>query len=334
MKESTTFPISDSSHVGEARRFAQNLAENHGFGETEAGKLAIITTELGTNLLKYGTACELVFRAIGETNSWGIEVLALDKGPGMENVADCLTDGYSTAGSPGTGLGATQRLADVFDIHSAPSLGTAVFCRVWASPSRPKGLNEIGAVSLAVKGENVCGDSWAAKKDAPGFEMLVADGLGHGRGAAEASQEAVRIFEQSPTEGPGQILLNAHDALRKTRGAAMAVAKLDTESRQIQFAGVGNISATIIDSDLKTRSLVSHNGTVGSAIRKVQEFSYDFPRGSLLIMHSDGISSRWQLNRYHGLTARHPSLVAGVIYRDYKRTADDSTVIVLKEGAI
>lgn len=331
---STKFQITEPSHIGEARRFAQYLA--HGtldFNEVVAGKLALLTNELGTNLVKYGAEGELMFRTLSSGPLRGIELLAVDKGPGMTNLGECLRDGYSTAGSPGTGLGAVQRLSQFFDIHSQPGKGTAVLAQLWANEKAPPAPKTImGAVSIALKGETTCGDGWALKDSPALCQIVVVDGLGHGPGAAEASDEAIRIFESRPELSPGVIIQEAHAALRKTRGAAMAVARLDTTTRQIYFAGVGNISASVISPEVKSQSLISHNGTVGSEMRKVQELAYAFPKGALLVMHSDGLSARWQLSQYPGLPARHPSLIAGVLYRDFKRPTDDSTVVVLKEG--
>src|SRR5262249_13074084 len=116
-----------------------------------------------------------------------------------------------------------------------------------------------------------------------------------------------------------------------TRGAAVAVAELDLDAGLLRFAGVGNISATVFAAGV-SRSAVSHNGTVGHEARKFQEFTYPFPRGALLVMHSDGLATHWRLDGYAGLAARHPALVAGVLYRDFKRGRDDVTVLAIREA--
>ena len=63
---------------------------------------------------------------------------------------------------------------------------------------------------------------------------------------------------------------------------------------------------------------------------KVAEFVYPWSQQSLLILHSDGLAAQWNLNHYPGLGARHPALIAAVLYRDFKRTGDEMTVIVVK----
>jgi len=66
-------------------------------------------------------------------------------------------------------------------------------------------------------------------------------------------------------------------------------------------------------------------------MRRVQEFEFDFPAGALLILHSDGLTTRWTNADYPGLMARHAGLIAGVLYRDHNRGRDDVTVVVLKK---
>src|SRR5690606_24646577 len=121
----------------------------------------------------------------------------------------------------------------------------------------------------------------------------------------------------------------AHAALRSTRGAAMAIAELRHAERVVRFAGVGNIAASIHDHH-QTWNMVSYNGTVGHELRKVQEFTYAWPENGLLVMHSDGLTSRWSLAAYPGLAARHPSMTAAVLYRDFRRGRDDVTVLVAR----
>ena len=110
--------ITEMSQVGQARREAVLLAKKSGFNESYVGKIALIATELGTNLVKHATSGQLLMRVSDYDEGNYFEFLSLDRGPGMAEVSKCLTDGYSTAGSPGTGLGAIARMADQFDIYS------------------------------------------------------------------------------------------------------------------------------------------------------------------------------------------------------------------------
>ena len=334
MIDAVALPVTEESQVGEARRIAVALAAELGFNETDRGKVAIVTTEAARNAVKHAREGELLLQTFKTAVGFSIEIVALDRGPGMANVGQCLRDGFSTAGTPGTGLGAIKRLSSFFDIHSVRELGTALLARLEPTQnsrqsSQTSNYLEFGVVHLPKAGEQICGDSWATENYLDKNLILVADGLGYGGLAQEASGEAVRIFRENAKLGPKAILEKAHPALKNTRGVAGAIAQIDRTQKTICFAGIGNISGVVF-TDNQTRSMVSYNGTVGHRMQKVAEFVYPWSPESLLIMHSDGLATQWDLNRYPGLATRHPALIAAVLYRDFKRTRDDMTVIVAK----
>jgi len=322
--------IADESEPSEARRVALGLADRLHFNDTRRGEAAIVVTEAARNVLLHGHGGEIVLTAWTNGDAGALDILALDKGPGMKDLSQCLRDGYSTTGTPGTGLGAISRIASLFEVQSFEQAGTALFARLQEKPTQFHAHFVTGAVCLPFPGEPECGDAWAARHRPGRSIFILADGLGHGAGAAEAATEALRIFEERSDETPHQILARIHDALRKTRGAAVAICEIDTIARSARFAGVGNIAAAII-ADSRTRSMVSHNGIVGHSAVRFQEFSYPWPEKAILVMHSDGISSHWDLERYPGLQLKHPQLIAGVIYRDARRGRDDATVLIARE---
>lgn len=331
---SVALSLDEASKAGEARRIATAMADRLGFDETGRGRAAIVVTEAATNLYKHARGGQLILRALEEKGSVGLEVLAVDRGPGMADVGRCMADGFSTAGSPGNGLGAIARLSSSFELFSSTETGTTAVARLWNGPPaerRGPGL-EFGIVNLPLAGEEVCGDAWAVDEQPGRSVVLVVDGLGHGLPAADAAREAVDCFREHALHTPERILRAAHEALKKTRGAAMAVAAVDYDRREVRYAGIGNISGVILPpGDAKSTSMVSHNGTIGHVVRKVQEFTYPWPPGSLLVMHSDGLATHWQLARYPGLATRHPGLIAGVLYRDFRRERDDVSVLVAAE---
>jgi anti-sigma regulatory factor (Ser/Thr protein kinase) len=326
--------VANASQVGEARRLASALAEQSGFDAAGVARVALVVTELASNLAKHAHDGELLIRAIARSLSSGIEILSIDRGPGMADPERCLRDGYSTAGSPGTGLGAVARLSRSLDIFSTPIAGTALIARIWSGPTTNLSPDElaVSAVCVPKSGETECGDAWATEIiDGGRMVLLLVDGLGHGHGAAEAARLAVNTFRGSVRLGPVEIVRTMHLALRATRGAAVAVAEIDPRTANLRFAGVGNISAAVVHNG-NIRRMVSHNGTVGHAVHKVQEFTYSFFRGALMILHTDGLGTRWNLAAYPGLLARDPGLVAGVLYRDFRRGRDDVTVTAVGQG--
>jgi hypothetical protein len=267
-----------------------------------------------------------------------VDVVALDKGPGIRSVAESLRDGYSTAGSPGTGLGAVKRLADSFDVYTQAGRGTALSARIWStnealqdrSSRAGDGAIEIGGLSVPLRGETVSGDAWSVRRSPQGTTILVIDGLGHGPLAAEAAKLGVEIFLSAKEQSPAELLTGIHGALRATRGAAGAVSALDLETRQVRFAGIGNISASVINAD-HTQSLVSMNGILGHEARGYREFTYPWPAGAALLLHSDGVTARMNMADHAGLLSKTCTLMAGVLYRDYTRGRDDATVVVARE---
>jgi anti-sigma regulatory factor (Ser/Thr protein kinase) len=326
--------IDDSSQIGEARRSASGVAATAGLNEVDAGKFAIIASEAAANISKHASRGEIILRAVAAPGARAVELIAIDSGPGIPDVDRALRDGFSTAGSGGTGLGAMARLASTFDIFTSPGVGTVLSARIEGerAVARPRHRFELGVVRVPKRGESECGDDWGMVADDAGRAMLtVADGLGHGLLAAEASRRAVEVAGEHAAEQPGSVVLAVHQALRPTRGAAVAVAELGAAGRSVRFAGLGNISAAIVGpGPSDSKSLVSHNGIAGHEMRKIQEFSYDWPVDALFVMHSDGLSARWDLSRYPGLARRHPSVVAGVLHRDFSRGRDDALVVVVR----
>ena len=323
--------VDDPSQIGEARRSASAVAAAVGLNETDTGKFALIVTEAATNISKHAQRGEIILRSItGPGSRAAVDLVAIDSGPGISNLDRALGDGYSTAGTSGHGLGAISRLASNFDIFTTEGAGTVLYARVEgerAARSSSESAYEIGVVRVPKRGENACGDDWRLVVDDGRAVLAIADGLGHGAAAAEAAHRAVTIGAERAREQPAMVVSAMHGGLRSTRGAAVAVAEVSGSS--VRFSGLGNISASIVTPQ-ESRSLVSHNGIAGHEMRKIQEFSYDWAPSALLVMHSDGLSARWDLTKYAGLIARHPSVVAGVLYRDFTRGRDDALVVVMR----
>lgn len=323
--------VRDVSQVAEARRTAVALAETHGFDESDAGRVAIVATELATNILKHGDGGNLLIDSFEDASGAGIECIALDKGVGMADVALSMRDGHSTTGTAGNGLGAVFRGSHVTDIYSAPGCGTAIMARLQKGrpgPDREREHSRYGAVSLPMRGEEACGDAWCRKDDGSGPTFMVADGLGHGPSAAQAAHAATRTFHSAHHTSPSEMLATMHGALRPTRGAAIGIAHFDPSGRQVVFAGVGNIAATLVDTDNGVRRMISNNGTIGHIARRMRDFTYPITTTTLVILASDGLATSWDLASYHGLTSHHPALIAGVLWRDFNRGRDDVTVFV------
>ncbi len=325
-------PVTDHSSVGEARREVRHLATRAGLAETDVERASLVATEMASNLAKHAVDGELLARPLADDGRRGIELLAVDHGPGIADVTGALRDGFSTAGSPGTGLGAIRRVATVFDVWSQATTGTIVLAQVWNAPPGDRTSPLLaGSVSTPIAGESVCGDGWAVVDRARGGLVVVVDGVGHGAGAAEAATRALAIIDGRRGRTPHEIIDDVHHALRGTRGAAMSVAEIDLDGGTVRFAGIGNVAGVIVGT--AQRAMVAHHGTLGHQMRTAHEFSYPWQAGDLLVLASDGLQTRWSLDRYPGVTARHPSIAAALLHRDFRRERDDATVVVVRERA-
>ncbi len=321
--------LTNQSQVAQARREAIHLAEHAGFNESCVDKVADLATELATNLLKHAIAGQLLTRVSEYDGQTSFEFISLDRGPGIANISKCSTGDYSTDGSLGTGLGAIARIADHFDSYSHPKKGTVAVARIVLSRVGPT----IGVVHQAKQGESISGDAWLVKAYDGQTLCVVADGLGHGLLAATAANAVIDSLKLLPSlKSPSDMIEVAHQAAKATVGAAVGIAILDHNAQGVRFAGVGNISTTVVSSEIR-HHLVSYDGIVGHYYRKVMECTQPWSKESIFVMHSDGLTARWDLNDYPGLGTKDPSLIAGLLYRDFSRPHDDTTVIILKNAA-
>jgi len=329
MKFTEHLSVTDPSGIGEIRRVAVRLAEGLGFDEELKGRVAIVLNELSSNMLKHAKGGEIIAVSEQKGDVVKLDIFAYDQGPGMDNVHRCMQDGYSTSGTVGGGLGAISRLPNLFDIYSRPGKGTAIYCSFRLNhPAQPRSM-EWGGLNLVYPGELVSGDDYAYF-DSPDFSVVtVVDGIGHGNAAHEAAQLAVKTFCNSVDQSSQEILSLVHKALVGSRGAAVAIARIDHVKNELTYSALGNIAGQILLPET-SQSLMSLDGIAGQIARRIQTVTYPWSPQAVLMMHSDGLSSRNRFDHetYPGIALRHPALIAGVLMRDAKRGRDDATVLV------
>lgn len=327
--------VQEPSQVGGARRAVGGLARQLGLSDDDAGAASLAVTELATNLVRHGGGGEIAVwwspDAAGEPT---IELVAMDSGPGMIDLARSFSDGYSTSGTAGSGLGSVRRAALRFDAWSHPRRGTVLWLRLGRrhrAAAAPPGRFEIGALTTPRPGQECFGDAWAVAEREGVLTALVVDGVGHGPQAADVSRLAVGHFYDHPGESPEETMAGVHEALRGSRGAVAGVARLDAAAGTLRWAAVGNVVGLLVaPGGEAVRRFVSHNGTLGHAADRIQEFEHACPPGSVLVLHSDGVATSWSLDDYPGLATRHPAVIAGVLHRDHRRGRDDATVLVVR----
>jgi anti-sigma regulatory factor (Ser/Thr protein kinase) len=322
--------VTESSQIAQARRAVAALAARLGFDEDDAGRAALVAMEICSNIVKHGGGGELIAQPLERDQQLGLGLIGLDKGPGIADLAKCLRDGFSTGGSPGTGLGAISRLSQVFDVYSQSGQGTVVLAQLWPNARAPRPAPmECGAIVIPAPNEVECGDAWCFVERPGGALVMGVDGLGHGLTASQAAELACNIFMTERTRPPGAVLERIHTALRTTRGAAVIMLDINWDQRQLLAAGIGNLVAAIVEGP-STKRIPSYNGIVGYATPRIRELSYAIDPAAAVIFHSDGLSRTWQPERYPGLMQHPCAVIAGVLYRDCKRGRDDSMVVVLR----
>lgn len=328
--QSLVVKVEHESDIGGARRAATRMARDIGIGESEAGALALVVTEAATNIARYGRSGFIILRADDSSENPVVEMVAVDRGPGIPDLARALSDGFSTGGTPGKGLGAIKRMSHEFDIWSASGGGTGIVARFHRDKSAISSRQRTGVVCTALAGETACGDAWVVEPIRDGTLIGLVDGLGHGPDAAVAADTAISVIQRRKTSSLTDIIQAAHGALRSTRGAAVQLAIADPRSKTLRSVGVGNISTSSVTHGA-SKSIPSQPGIVGMQMPHVREVTIPWTRDSLLAMHSDGISTRWKLDSYPGLRLRDPALSAAVLFRDFARARDDSTIVTFRE---
>jgi anti-sigma regulatory factor (Ser/Thr protein kinase) len=325
--------VADSSQIASARRVASELAKAEGLDESDVGRVALIVTEMATNLLKHAERGRIIADVYTDPAGKGIELIAIDSGGGIGSVPAAMQQGFSTAGTQGDGLNIIQHQSDHFSIFSRPEAGTAMVARVGAR-RKDEGTTPltVGAITIPYPGETVCGDAWAFAETPAGPTVLLVDGSGHGHAAEAAASTAVRIFYENAERPCTDIVTFMHKALSSTRGAALAVARIDPAAKLVRFVGVGNISG-MVSSSAGVQRMVSQNGTAGLVAPRIREFTYAYAGQPVVILHSDGLTNKWDLSEYPGLAYSHPSLIAAVLYRDQSRGRDDASVVALRAAA-
>jgi anti-sigma regulatory factor (Ser/Thr protein kinase) len=317
--------VEDPSAAAACRGAAAALAGRLRFPEARTDQLTLAVTEAASNLHKHATQGSMLLRIGREDGRPGIEMVTIDAGPGFRDEGAALRDGHSTSGTLGIGLGAIRRLADFCDVYSVPGHCTALVARFWPAP--PPGPPRYAGLARPITGETECGDVFGAAETASGVTGVLCDGLGHGPLAASAATEAVAAVLEDPAADPAALVERVHRRITHTRGGAIGVVRVAGPA--VRFAGLGNVAATIL-ADGTRRGMLSVPGIAGHQARTIRQFDYTAPPGAAIILHSDGISARWDASALPGLNLRDPLVIAATLLAQAGTHRDDAGVLVLK----
>jgi len=321
--------LEDASAVGTARRSVNDVAERLGFSPSRAAEVALATTELATNAVVHAQAGAILVRIRRMSDRGLVEIVVVDSGPGVEDIAELFEDGRSTRGTLGIGLGAVQRLANRFEAYSQPGQGS-VMHGVFADDigvSLP--ATALDGLTRPILGEEVCGDAWFAVRHERRTSLMVADGLGHGELAAAASREAIESFRQDPWCGPANVIERAHRRLAHTRGAAVFALEMDSDSSTVRWSGAGNVVGRVANFE-RSRAMLSTPGIVGHRMGRTREDSLPVDPGSVVVVHSDGLTNKWELRDWSSALGFGPTVISTVLLREAGLRQDDASVVVLR----
>ncbi|RJQ75189.1 transcriptional regulator [Pseudonocardiaceae bacterium YIM PH 21723] len=307
------------------------IAHGLDFRPSRVAEIEIAVTEIGTNLVKHAREGTIVVRTVRGMTEVAVEVLAMDRGPGIDDLRSALRDGASSTGTLGVGLGAVLRLSDSCDIHSQPGAGTEVAVRFHArrGPIPEMADRTVAGLTRPIAGEEVCGDAYAVRRNGQRALVMMCDGSGHGPLAARASAEAVRLFHAAPDQAPETVVRMLHDGLRGTRGGAVAVADLDFAAGRARFAGLGNIAGSVL-SEGRKQGMVSAPGVAGYQARTIRAFDYPLPPDAVVVLHSDGLTERWSGERRERLLTESPLIIAAALLREAATRPDDAGILIAK----
>lgn len=338
MPSPQVFQIAHLSDVSVVRQAAKVLAEVLGFDVKGVSEIAIAVTELSSNLVEHAGAGTITLTPLDEAECRGIQVESADSGPGITDIEQAMTDGYSTkgSGSLGAGLGAVNRLMDEFRIQSEVGKGTTIICRRClhdAAPIVKLSPLEFGAASHTYPGMEVCGDSFVFKQWDHFALAAVIDGVGHGRPAFEAAQAARTYIENHADQSLELIFQNVGYTCRSTRGVVMALARIDWLESKLTFASVGNIEARLMGAVEPTNFMV-RRGIIGYNAPRALTTEHRWTERNMLIMHSDGVKSTWRLEDFPELLGKSASVLAQRLLYTLDRGDDDATMIVVRGAAV
>ena len=329
----TRFLLPERSYQAIVRSDLKKMAESAGFSGHRLGEVEILIAELTSNLLKHAAKGGEILARITKKPAEGIEFISIDHGPGMRWPAHMIEDGVSTTKTLGQGLGAIQRISNVFHLYSIDGWGTILYAQACLDKKcipTYKDL-ETGFISTPKKTEKICGDLCTVTRHDNKYRIMMIDGLGHGPEANKAARIATDAFEKYPQDSPAEQLKDLNEKLRHSRGGVVTVVDLGIDSHRLRYAGVGNISMRII-SHARSHGCLPYNGIVGHNMPSHLE-DHVVPMESqqeILIMHSDGLSARWDLSKYPGIR-QHPMIIlCAALYKDHNRDNDDSTILVVK----
>jgi anti-sigma regulatory factor (Ser/Thr protein kinase) len=330
-----TFGVTGPADVKRVNNSARDFARGIGFSPAECEEIALAVTELGSNLVKHAGGGAIKLNSLESGDRKGIQIESEDSGPGLPDVELAVTDGFSTAGGLGDGLGAVNRLMDDVQFHPRTQSGLRILCQRWVRPSARKFSArwlEFGAATRACKLLPENGDTFVIRQWDGHALAGVIDGLGHGKMAQRASQAARQYVEQHFDQSLEGLFRGVGRVCRSTRGVVMALARFDFARQTVSVGSVGNVEVRLIGSS-GPFNLVVRRGILGLNAPDPVVSEHPWTQSSLLIIYSDGVR-HWQGDELRNLARERPAAIARQLLKKLGKIEDDATVLVAMNATV
>lgn len=329
-------PTQDESTLVLLRSKIFAIAKRLGIPDLRREDILLVAAELATNNIKHadGRGMIQVWQQPGPV----LDILSLDYGPGIADIAKAEQDGFSTANTFGKGLGAIRRLSDESYFYSQHKgsgpvtkwSGTVFLARFHLAADKGSMLgNDIGMFSRSLSDTRHNGDRIYLLRKEGRLRWLHLDGLGHGAEAQSATANLASHVDHP--EGLGAILTGVDRQLVPTRGAVAAVCEIDVARRDLQLLGVGDMHARIFEKD-EMQYVSFAPGILGREHRATAPFRAKLGPRSVVVTASDGIRRNWDTGNFVGLFNQHPQLIAYTLGNIMGRVSDDQSICVSVVG--
>jgi anti-sigma regulatory factor (Ser/Thr protein kinase) len=335
--ESSRIRVVDEASVALVREEVRRQGRALGLPNATTGAAVNVASELGYNQLAHARSGEMTIRRIERERVVGLEVVAADRGPGMASPIKALKGGARTfetartGASLGVGLQAVLELSDETDFDVRMGEGTCVWARKFAT-SVPHRRAQIGVYGRPCPEETMSGDDALFLRREDELLLAIADGLGHGTPAREASETAMEAVASSSDDSPDRMLMRCHEALGQTRGAVMSVVCIHERHRVAAVGCAGNTSVHVYGTGAARRfsgaSFVL--GAPGRAPKILYE-EHPLAPHDAVVLFTDGLTTKTDLQGELDLVLReHPIGIAEELVRRFARPNDDALVLVAR----
>jgi len=324
--------VKHSTDLSALRQVSKTTAAAIGFSERESEEIVLAVSELASNLVRHAGGGMVILTPLSNDGRSGIQIESVDKEPGIPDIERAMTDGFSTVGSLGYGLGTVNRLMDELDIESQPGAGTHIVCRRWVRVNEASSKLcplSFGAATRPHPQMGLNGDAFVIKQWGESALVGVIDGLGHGQWAQRAAQTARRYVESHFAQLLGETFRGVGRSCRPTRGVVMALVRFDWAQEKLTFATVGNIEMRVFNSPEPVKFVI-RRGIIGLNAPNPVVTEHHWEPSNIMVIHSDGVRTHWQWEDFPELANESATITAQRLLHVLAKEEDDATVVVAR----